>query len=85
MTAHICPQGSQTVRAKGLATMTQWLFNHVGELTPEARDREAEQVGADRLHMAQAGLCEWCGFPLDNSTPHPMAPLSAAAHTEEQG
>ena len=64
---HVCPDGRITQRAGVLALLVRTKFE------PQDVVEVAEQIADDVSHMRKAGLCLRCGYPLDNSSPHPAA------------
>jgi hypothetical protein len=62
---HQCPTTRHTKRAQRLATP-------LGEFDVEAK----RQRRTDEVYMKTKKLCRTCGYPRDNSLPHPMVDAS---------
>ncbi len=67
---HRCPPGLRTERSRRLERLRVLDLRFLGR-------RHAEQVREDitelQQHFADHVLCTGCGYPLDNSAPHPEA------------
>jgi hypothetical protein len=60
---HHCPTGRQTLRAQDLAHL----------LTLDASREINARIATEMRRIRMSKLCATCGYPLDNSTPHPEA------------
>ena len=68
---HICVSSKPTDRATRVAELGD--PDYAKKLSAFDREKVTTQLNVDLATMREKGLCTKCGYPLDNSPPHPEA------------
>lgn len=74
---HVCPDNLRTERAKRI----EELVTILGRVKSRERRSRAdwENLADHLMHLRMHRLCPSCGYPLDNTSPHPAARVEVVA------